>query len=394
MTLLADKSRLSDVVLCIYLIVTLAFYGDVRGSGAAKVLGALLFIVFFAEGISKSSLAQILRGSWWILAFFISSLFTVYQYPELASRVSSFFQVGLLIGIITFKVAAHERTLAFLSSGFIIGVMLGGAFTTGAANERFAGSFGSSVNLFGTAVGIANLLALGFIIRSYESEQSAMFKSRVFRLSIWAVVAFLGYLVMFQIGSKKALVLYLFAFIGFLRFVDRIKARKSLAVIASITLLGGGVLFERFVNSEFFYRFEDFYTYVIQGAGDGEDLSTENRLEMARCALEGWLARPFLGNGFDSFRILSRYDHYSHNNFVEVLHNFGVLGFLLFYVPQVRILSLAGKYRANLAGSDRFLLVFGLGLLWLNDLTVVSYYVKIPMILWGLLLGTYFKNRV
>ena len=48
-------------------------------------------------------------------------------------------------------------------------------------------------------------------------------------------------------------------------------------------------------------------------------------------ALLVWQEKPVFGHGIDQYRYSGSYTTYSHNNYTEILANFGVVGIVLFY---------------------------------------------------------------
>lgn len=69
----------------------------------------------------------------------------------------------------------------------------------------------------------------------------------------------------------------------------------------------------------------------IERALAGGDGSFITRGAMIREAMDWWSTSPIWGMGIDQFRYLSSFGTYSHNNFTELLANFGLIGFTLYY---------------------------------------------------------------
>lgn len=85
----------------------------------------------------------------------------------------------------------------------------------------------------------------------------------------------------------------------------------------------------------------------------------EVRMSMALEGFELWRESPLGGNGAGQFAVLSGFGVYSHNNFSELLANFGVIGFLLYYLFPMGLLasSLRGVRRREVWGRQCALLV-------------------------------------
>jgi O-antigen ligase len=86
----------------------------------------------------------------------------------------------------------------------------------------------------------------------------------------------------------------------------------------------------------------------------GREGSFEERKYFIGMGWDLFRARPVLGYGLDSFRVVSGTGRYSHNNFVELLVSGGLLFLVLFYSHHVVIaritLAMPGKMRYWLLG--------------------------------------------
>lgn len=67
-----------------------------------------------------------------------------------------------------------------------------------------------------------------------------------------------------------------------------------------------------------------------------QDASMLSRLSYIHLGWSYFLSRPWTGYGLDCFRHLTyAYGTYSHNNYIEILFSGGVIGFLIYYLPNV-----------------------------------------------------------
>ena len=79
-----------------------------------------------------------------------------------------------------------------------------------------------------------------------------------------------------------------------------------------------------------------------------EEGSLMSRLHYIHLGWEYFLQRPWTGYGLDCFRYLRyAYETYSHNNYIELLFSGGIIGFVLYYMPNLimykGIISLSRK---------------------------------------------------
>lgn len=101
--------------------------------------------------------------------------------------------------------------------------------------------------------------------------------------------------------------------------------------IAGIVFIG---VFWIIFNVDFFYnyigyRMETFFNFL---RGEGKiDASTLVRQVLVDQAVAFWKQSPIIGNGLDTFKVMSSYGVYSHNNYVELLCNLGIIGVIVYY---------------------------------------------------------------
>ncbi len=97
--------------------------------------------------------------------------------------------------------------------------------------------------------------------------------------------------------------------------------------------------------------------------------SFEYRIDYIKMGWDLFLANPVLGYGLDSFRVVSGTGQYSHNNFIELLVNGGLIFFLLFYAHYFVIIKNAWA----LLAPKRYW-VFGFSVFLLaQDMAMISY---------------------
>lgn len=100
--------------------------------------------------------------------------------------------------------------------------------------------------------------------------------------------------------------------------------------LGSILLIKGSAYFDRFVR-----------LYYELTTGMAEEASGYSRLMMIRIGFDLWLGSPIWGYGNEGFRLHSGLEQYSHNQYIELLVNYGLLGFLAFYSVHLLIIRRA-----------------------------------------------------
>ncbi len=137
---------------------------------------------------------------------------------------------------------------------------------------------------------------------------------------------------------------------------------SPVAVWASLTyapLLGVSVAWEEI-------------TFVRRVEGTFEGRGTAIRSGMIEDGLAVFAGSPVFGEGIDQYRIVGAFGGYAHNNYVELLANFGVVGFVLFYAIYLVIGFRA--LRGLLAGHRSAWVVLAILVVYLlMDVARVSY---------------------
>ena len=112
--------------------------------------------------------------------------------------------------------------------------------------------------------------------------------------------------------------------------------------------------------------------------------SDQTRWNYIRMAVEGWLQKPFLGHGLDSFKYYNQQItgafHYAHNNYAEMLYDFGLVGFILYYTFPVICIRRLWKMPQAL-NARRALGLSLIAAVLLFDLGGISYYTNTNQIM-------------
>lgn len=120
----------------------------------------------------------------------------------------------------------------------------------------------------------------------------------------------------------------------------------------------------------------------IEGTFEGRE--TNKRSDLMQDALRVWWEKPIFGHGVDQYRYVGNNTTYSHNNFTELLADFGVVGLVLYYA--IFMLLLMRTVRGIAGGSDRAWVVLAILIaIILMDLARVSYSSRLTWVLLAVL---------
>lgn len=227
-------------------------------------------------------------------------------------------------------------------------------------DERFGGDLTGNANVFANIFMFAACFTAYLIAYSDRAWKKLLFVG-AFCLHALALVV--------SGGRKYILVTALVFWLIYLFKADK-RNRKH---FFKYTVIGVAVfifLFWTFMNVPFIYynvgyRFEALFLENV------EDASAYRRAIMIKEGITGWLQRPILGHGINTFKDISIYKVYSHNNYVELLFNMGVVGFLVYY--GYSILLTVKLYLSKNTDSIRWLLLMLTVAIFLFDYGAVSY---------------------
>lgn len=183
--------------------------------------------------------------------------------------------------------------------------------------------------LFGAATGFASVCMNVAVI----STIFYFFLKKKFLLLI-TIFCFIGVLLS---GSRKPL-LFMLAFLPFSYYVySKNFLKKIRLILIAITLISAcfyAVMHFAPLYDSIGKRVETMLLVYRDGKDLSEDSSMEQRYIMKVDALRLWMEAPILGHGTDSFKYLSptsRRTYSSHCGFTEILCNFGIVGFFIFF---------------------------------------------------------------
>lgn len=132
-------------------------------------------------------------------------------------------------------------------------------------------------------------------------------------------------------------------------------------------------------------RFEAFFANLLGIETDANSVHSDaTRATLIKLGLRGWIESPLFGHGLDSFKYFNAsqngHFYYAHNNYVELLYDLGLVGFIAYYSMYfylfVKVLKISRdflKYK-----------ILGVGLLAqfvISDFADISFYTSFSITL-------------
>lgn len=268
---------------------------------------------------------------WYGVLIFVSLISCMYA---LDSNVAfnSIYNLLVVLGIavsitvlIKNKKDIENILICFSASGFLLFIIL--LFTNQLiVNERLGHS------LFGNPNTFASMLMISLICSIW-----LLLKKRGYKKSIYLIVVLAQFYMLFLSGGRKfVLIPLLFIYILLILNVERKKKIK----IVQYTFTFGAILLIAYwliFNVPQFYSAIGFRMESLINLVTGQGLNSFDigRQDMILNGIEFWKQRPIFGYGINNYQILFGrtfgVNVYSHNNYIEMMVNLGMMGFIAYY---------------------------------------------------------------
>lgn len=373
----------TGTILCIYVTSIIALSASTATFLFSNLLAALLVGSFgFQVLVSRHTHAEtsdriylpwtiglLTIFTWWLLA---TSLLAI-DMDEAIKRTLTVGQL-LIVAVVSLNTLIRLGALWPIPLGFVLGNLI--AAMTELSNSGFqlfvveevqqSGSLLLNANGYGTA------LLLGIISAWYLSHKV---KPLILKGLLGVCMVLFAQQIFFASGSRDSIVLTAIFLPGYflLHSIGNSRARVfSLVSLVAVTVGMYYIGYSLFEQTPFYSRFDTL---------DGE-ISEGRRRQLADFGLEKWGERPLVGHGTNQYRILTIDAGfinvgYSHNNFIELLVNNGLIGTILFYGAHVMIaITLMRFYLQSRATPTLIVMTLLLASMLISDTGTVSYYNK------------------
>lgn len=358
------------ILLCLYIASTSLAYTPWISESVCTISLYGFVLVTFVNAIMNRKLVISPYTKWYLLFIGVCILFSLIS-PQITSSINSTINlIKILLLIYCFQVIVNtEERIYYTLVVFSISTVLLFAYLAyaGLLTDKITGRLGQE--LTGNANTFASIIMIGAIASVFCYFFN---RTKVKRLLFFSFFLTQEYSIILSGGRKFFVIpIIIFAFVFLMSSNAKKNRMISRMVWIIIALLGVWYLVS---NIPVFYnsigvRFEGLFS-LFSGKGT-IDYSTIERMKMIQTAFSGWLDSPIWGHGTDSFKILSGFGGYAHNNYLELLFDLGMTGFIVYYSFIVKnVIGLMRKEGKNT--SILFWLFVGVGLL-LFDLGAVSY---------------------
>lgn len=379
------------VVFLIYVISIFIFSYKIElnkiSNGIFILFAMLTLIIVFRPNKIKFPKSYIMLGVF-VAYSFLSILWSLNSDTALAMSITLLLM--FVLSFLVYLTFANENGAEYILKSLMIAGLVMSIYTIFYYGlSTFIESLLSGIRL-GTEINQVNILGMYAANTTILCVYYAMLKNKKY----FYIIAILPFLVSLSSGSRTALAM---CFLGVILLMLLHHGTRKIykGVLAALVV---GVVFYYLLNLPFFDKTIERTVELLNIFSDTEliDHSAQIRFFMIDFGMDQFRKNPIWGYGADSARYLLNqvlYNTYLHNNYVELLVNYGLIGFLLYYSIFVNILlkiipMLKGKNPEAIAIT--VLLVIKL----IADYGTVSYYDKTTylMLAVGLIVINYRKK--
>lgn len=325
---LLDRVGPGDFAVPLFIFATVAFAETSPVQGVARVIIVGVFILDLLAGRRLTFSPFIVAAGLFLLLSAASLAWTVAPDDSLA-RVQTFaFQfmsLLALMNLIDWKRARIELCLTWV----LIGALAAGVQTLVVQGVRFGEDRVVEGALPPGQLALACAAGIGIAVYRFSLRRRAVY------LVLAVILA--GFLAL--TSGRRGLIITVVFLIVFLVIRAKSASRRVGAVVVGIVIVAAIyalITTNPFLYSAIGYRIEAFLTFA---SGDGQgDASVQGRSGLIDFGINLFQQAPILGNGIDSFRNQfafrrGSWDTSADNNYVEILSDLGVIGFVAYYLP-------------------------------------------------------------
>jgi O-antigen ligase len=330
----------------------------------------LLYIVFFGE----------FKFHYYI---FLSVLFVLLQLFSWAINGFKIFnQTGLLLGILSivlFELLLQKKANnSYFVAAFVVASWL---FLLVFIFTNIGGVVKPNIsNRIGSNLGNSNDVARHVSFSILANYIVAIKNKKILLKILTSIFATIGFYLLILTGSVSNLLVVSVVLVCSMAFLFGRRGK----LILLISLVSFIIVFILIINLPFMSYFKERLSGMLNSlTGDnpysGDD-SFEARLLGAYYGMGLFVNKPFFGNGFDS--VYANYSIMAHNNFIEILADFGIFAFIveeiMLFVPFVH--SIKNAHLEKDSASNFFVFVVMLFII-LFQFFLVSYNSKVECML-------------
>ena len=372
-----NRKNIGVALFCFYVFIS-PLANDAVLSSFIGSLALYLFLGYSVIYILSNKVLKIKLMTKWMIIFITFSVVSMLYSPEKGLLSDSEFYLLIVNFIMILFLSQYDIDMNdikkiswanVLGAGALIFILLAKGDLTGfSTSNRFGQDLLGNSNILASLLMVSALYAVWLLVYS----ENKPIKKVILCLCLAA-----SYYGMFLSGGRKFIIIPLVFLYLLLMFKRDNRGRKHMLKYTVVVMVVVAVVYYLIMNVPAFYavigeRMESLFSFITTGSSLSGS-SAEQRADMISFGLQKWLQSPIWGYGFDSFKYYNRtmtgHFYYSHNNFVELLYNLGIIGFVIYYWFYWKLVYVAWKgkirytpeVRAYVIGLVLSMLVFEYG---------------------------------
>ena len=378
--------KLTEFFLLLYIISVCAFDGKTDTMIITKI-AAILLIAFCGLYIF---LKHKIRVSYYIVAFvmfIILSFMTLGYNVDISSAITRILTILQILAVSFFIInyldtdAKIYKSIRFIIYGVIaMYIML-------LVRSGGYGAFIQSLNsTTGIRIGAQVNQANDFGVMSSFAGLFALWNALYNKKRIYYLFVILSFVLSMLSGSKKSLLIYLIGFFLLFLFQNNKSKFRNLLIACTGAVFFLYLVYNLPIFSTIADRLNGFFA-IFSGNTSTVDASTYARQQLISGGWTAFLQNPILGYGIvGSYAITTGivgFSTYLHDNFIEILVDSGVIGFIIYYsfYLNITLKLIKEKFDNNL----KVLLLIIMLLVILTDTSSVTYFSKFTHLLFSIM---------
>jgi O-antigen ligase len=384
---------MTGVFIVIYVLTLVLFGQNPKTETFVMPVAVALIIVFAVEVVALRRGFSVPVPLVWFAAYLGFSMFQMVWAPGSVGTLLLLLEI-FVVALVVANHEAYGGSRRVVEYSFYLAVLCTFVYNLFSHEIPLDGRIGSTL-LNANAYSQVLMFGVLFALRQWLVGSV---RHRLGWKTALVLVAFIGlgvYGIVDLTGSRKGIVMTVAA--GVLIAVywvwhQPIRRRLLVSVLVVIALAGIGYGLYRSPQTARITEVSGF----LQGESV-RDTGLAKRSGMLEEAVHLWLQRPFTGWGLDQFRNVSGWNTYSHDNYVELLANQGIVGCLLYLMVYVSTLASLARslQRSRDAGlsADVFWAMVAVAVMMGWDIGAVSYYDRLSWFVLSVAVGVSMRAR-
>ncbi len=390
--------KLVVLVYSTYLFFSIILFSAKGSTIIAQLLGMLSFGLFFADRLMFNKrfvfpMPVKIFGSFVIYILFWSLIQNNLGIENSMARFFTTFQIFLLF-FLGVNLNIEKSNLKYTLNSFHLGIIyvLYDIYKSGEyVNSLIGGSRVSGLlenpNILGgfLAMGMYIAFLQFFIYKKVLVKWFYVFLSLFYTIPVFLIS-----------GSKAAIMLAVVSILSFVFLFYKKLALFKKAIFIPLFLFSFLTIFSLVRETSGVKRIILMANFLDKKSGKSTDHSTKVRAGFMTEGIRLWSERPLFGWGIKQFREINtvQKNYYPHNNYIVLLSNLGIIGFILYYSIHFVVIYKLYFIRMRLSKKEKEILlwlIFMIFPLFLQDFTKGTYWEKPYWIYMSIIIGVTFS---